>query len=285
MAYEKISIEEFGKHLLVTNDLDPIYVGLNNWSVSLEQKARWMVAYWCLYHAGVSTYLSTLEGVDFWKALQEAAHNDHPAPSGGRWPRGSERRHWRGQQAVASLADLVSKYDKPEQMVEFILTGDMDYKSVANRVQSHRGFGPWIAFKVCDMVDRVMGQDVNFDQAAVFMFKDPVKGAIMLWRQQTGNTSEAVKPKEEVIIPLVVDYLTGHFDHMSAPPLYDRPVGLQEVETILCKWKSHMNGHYPLSNDVDEIQHGLREWGKFCQACNDLADVMPSREKTWSCYS
>ena len=51
-----------------------------------------------------------------------------------------------------------------------------------------------------------------------------------------------------------------HLPRLLGPPLYDRPIGLQEVETVLCKWKSHLNGHYPLYNDTDEINHGMINW-------------------------
>ena len=57
--------------------------------------------------------------------------------------------------------------------------------------------------------------------------------------------------------------------------MYERPVGLQEVETILCKWKSHMNGHYPLNNDIMEIRHGLKDWLPVSALARAFYDAMP----------
>ena len=40
-----------------------------------------------------------------------------------------------------------------------------------------------------------------------------------------------------------VGYLTHEFRDLPAPPGWDRPVALNEIETVLCKWKAHINGH------------------------------------------
>ena len=55
----------------------------------------------------------------------------------------------------------------------------------------------------------------------------------------------------------------------QAPPQMDRPINIQEVETILCKWKSHLNGHYPTGNDIAEVRHGLVKYGR-CRTSQHL---------------
>ena len=71
------------------------------------------------------------------------------------------------------------------------------------------------------------------------------------------------KPRnEDTAVRDVVLYLAKVFKWAKAPPSEDRGIELQEIETILCKWKSHMNGHYPLWNDIDEINEGLHGWGE-----------------------
>lgn len=279
MSYEKLTIEEFGGHLLNTNDLDPIYLALYDMrSLGYWEKgqlARWLVAYWCFYHAGLASYLCEFKGQSFWQMMQVAAINEQPTPLDGRWPRGSERRHFRGKAGITAVRELSERYREPEKMLYFIGTGENDYKSVAKRVKMHRGFGPWMAFKVCDMLDRVLQWQVNFDQAAVFMFDDPVKAAIMLWRQK-GGYYETVHPKDKGrVINEVVEYLINYFKDRQAPPAWDRPIGLQEVETILCKWKSHMNGHYPLNNDIDEIMEGLTPWAVHSATAKEFMERMP----------
>jgi hypothetical protein len=146
---------------------------------------------------------------------------------------------------------------------------------VAERAQELPLFGPWISFKVADMVDRVLGIHVDFTGDDVFMFKDPTEAALRLWRLKAG-LNESAQPKEPAkAISQVVAYLTDYFKECKAPPLYDRPVGLQEVETILCKWKSHENGHYPLNNDIDEIRAGVQPWKAISDTAQQFMAAMP----------
>lgn len=266
--YERLDIVTFGTHLLSSNDLDPIYVALVAMDLPDDQLSRWLVAYWCFYHAGVASYLSEKEGEDFWAEFRKACLNEEESPVGARWERGSERRHFRGANAMKTFDDLSGRYPKPEAMVDYIVYGSegkiertpLSYRDITKRSKEHSGFGPWIAFKIADMVDRVIGYDVDFSTNDVFMFKDPKQAALLLWRNHHGY-GEHVKPKEAVVVSAVVEHLTELFaSDYKAPPFYDRPVGLQEIETVLCKWKSHMNGHYPLNNDLIEINEGLNQW-------------------------
>jgi hypothetical protein len=286
--YPRQDIETFGRHLIVSGDLDPIYIALvraqKAGDYSPEQVARWLIAYWCFYHAGVASWMSEIEGQEFWSAMMVAAENERESPAGGRWPRGHERRHFRAANATKSIYHLAKTWGAfPEDMVKYVSapekegdTGPLAFKDVSRRVQEHVSFGPWIGFKVADMVDRVLGVPVDFDQAAVFMFKDPEKAAMMLWEQREAHKyPEGAKPKREVILSGVTNYLIGKFSDLKAPPFEDRPINIQEVETVLCKWKSHMNGHYPINNDIREINEGLAPWAGRCVAAASFARHMP----------
>ena len=281
--YEKLSIEEFGAHLLGTVDLDPIYLALRRMELPEAQLNRWLLAYWCLYNGGEASYLSEFEGREFFEMLNHAAENVREAPIGGRWPRGAERRHWRGAQATSSVECLINRYDeRPEDMATYCaggLGGETTFAEVTKRVQEHRLFGPWIGFKVADMVDRVMGKPVSFDNAAVFMFKDPFKAALMQYDTNPNIPMYSVSPTDNEKVMHVAAHLIEHFKGFQAPPLGDRPVNIQEVETILCKWKSHMNGHYPLSKDIVEIREGAAPWAKVSKTAQAFMEAMPEVQK------
>lgn len=281
--YERLDIEAFGAHLLRSGDLDPVYIALaklRGERMDDAQLARWLIAYWCFYSCGFACYASEAPSRDFWGVLEVAAENTEATPFGGRWPRGHERRHFRGAAASKAVDGLRQRYgSNPEGMVGYICqpqrTNRTAFKNVAERAKEHPLFGPWIAFKIADMTDRVLGAPVDFTDAEVFMFDDPVKAALMLWRKKT-SMPETAKPKDQTqVIKGVVNYLTDHFRSFAAPPLGDRPVGLQEIETILCKWKSHMNGHYPLNNDIVEINTGCAPWFAFSTTAQHFVDAMP----------
>lgn len=278
---DRLPIEQFGQQLLTTGDLDPVYIALhqltgNVWSQ--DQTARWLLAYWCTYHCGFACYVSESTGEEFWAAMFESAQNVTRPPVGVRWPRGAERRHWRGAAAISSCESLRARYAQPEEMLCYIAQvgapGPQEYSAVAARAREHVGFGPWIAFKIADMIDRLGYATIAFDQPSIFMFDAPRESALRLFRERN-NLPETAKLNETKVIDGVVNYLTRHFANHKAPPRYERPVGLQEVETILCKWKSHANGHYPLNNDIEEIRHGVAEWATVCRSAAAFNRAMP----------
>lgn len=287
-----LPIEEFGHQLLDSGDLDPVYTALHRLRTEpapfgfddAAQMKRWLVAYWCLYSVGEACYLSEARGAVFWEKLLEAASNETLSPINARWRRAAERRHWRGAAAVKCVHTLVGRYRYcPELMVDYCagVPGDTAVQ-VMRRVREHHLFGDWIAFKVADMVDRCLGQRVSFAEAEVFMFDSPREAAVTLWLanhpDQVALSMAMTSAVETHCIRWSVDYLTKFFSDRLAPPLMDRPVGLQEVETILCKWKSHRNGHYPLFNDIDEIHENLHPWLEHCATARAFSAQMPRRE-------
>lgn len=290
-TYPRLGVVEFGRRTIEAGDLDPIYNALVALQLDSKTLNRWLLAYWCLYHAGVSSFLAEQPtSAAFWTHLQAAAmnHEQIPAPIGGRWPRGHERRHWRGANAIKSYTALAERYrDEPEAMATYCATGDLHgqlsfatnetFASVTKRAQEHVAFGPWIGFKVADMAERVMGVPVQFGLEEVFLFDSPREAALLLWKQRNPDQAEVeAGPREtQARVWSTVQHLLGEFDDLEAPPLGDRPIGVQEVETVLCKWKSHLSGHYPLNNDVREIRAGLAPWAERSPLARRFLDAMP----------
>lgn len=259
-----MDIVPFGRQLIETEDLDPVYCALVRSEFDKAILARWLVAYWCVYHCGSASWIA--EQPNFWDALILSAKNATPSPLGKAWPRGTERRHWRGLQAADSVYDLVARGLSPDIMLERLeKAAENGVGRVMEEAQTYRGFGSWIAFKIADMMDRVWGTPVQFDNAIMLMFKDPVKGIDMV-------EGRKVNYKDRVG---VVERLVGEFSDYKAPPRYDRPINVQEVETILCKWKSHQNGHYPIGKDIREIRHGLEGWTNHSELARIFLEKMP----------
>jgi Alpha-glutamyl/putrescinyl thymine pyrophosphorylase clade 2 len=251
---QRLTWQEFGRVALETGDLDPIYIMLTASPMDESQLHRWLVAYWMFYHAGVSSALSEREGHDFWRGCLEA-YND-------KWPRGTERRHFRGTKALDAIEFLALKYGSaPERLVEDVhglpYRATADFAVVRDAAMSLPQFGPWIAFKVADMLDRCAQRPVDFTSCAFGVYRDPLQGAALLLH---GDKKAPITTRE---LDGVMQQICEHFAGYTAPPYHDRPINVQEAETILCKWKSHWGGHYPLGKDTREIIHGLSEgnWG------------------------
>jgi hypothetical protein len=269
-----MSIEAFGRQLITSGDLDPVYIGLTGTKMTTTQLKRWLVAYWCYYSAGVACWLSEHRDQRYWDHMMTAAANEQPTPLGGRWPRSAERRHFRGKQAIDAVSDLAGRYPKPEAMVDYVSEPAPSFTGVYERSREHRGYGPWISFKIADMLDRCLGIPVSFDEAAVFMFKDPALAVDMLWEKRIAPITKTKIGAGERRTRVVAN-LMKEFADLKAPPLYDRPINIQEIETSLCKWKSHLNGHYPPGKDIHEVREGLALWTPHSETAARMLAAMP----------
>lgn len=242
--YQPLDIVTFGRALIDTQDLDPIYTMLYNSGLEKPFLKRWMLAYWCFYHAGVACKIASAE--DWYKEAKSGLSGPD------KFPRGKERRHFRGDASVKSLAYLEKHYPNPEDAVDYLCRSNT-YKGVEKRISKWYLFGPWISFKAGDMLERVLGHPVHFDINDLEFYKEPAEGAKLL------DPIASLKT--------VVTNLISVFSDRKAPPAFDRPIGVQETESCLCKWKSHMHGRYQVGDDIREIRHGMLGWG-------DLAEKM-----------
>ena len=252
-----LTIEEFGADLIRTQDLDPVYCALVRTPWDQAQRCRFLVAYWCFYHCGTAAALSELEGPALWA---------HALANLKTWPRARERRHFRGADAELSVRQLMARYETPEEMVQYIAGKGGTAHQVVNRAASHYLFGPWIGFKIADILERCLAIPVDFS-GAVDLFTEQPRKAAALCAEERGVTSRDF-----------IEYLERFFSNTSAPPRNDRVVNLQEVETILCKYKSMLNGHYLVGHDIQEIRQGLRNcltYGWEGTAISEFLEAMP----------
>lgn len=241
---------DFGQQLVETLDLDPVYVVL--WDAELDRQTllRYLVAYWCFYHMGTAAWISESE-TGYWRRFWAAAKSKE-------YPRGRERRHFRGanayksteyleQQGVGRLLQPFTSSDGQRGM-----TAEVAMKIVKQWV----GFGPWIAFKVADMLERLDVCPIRFDTQSVFLFDSPKEGAEMAWRRYH-RKSERPDNVGSWAVESILSHLGGRLSNSKAPPRYDRQLGAQEAETVLCKWKSCCGGHYRLGEDIEAVIKSL----------------------------
>ena len=261
-SFEKMGVFEFGEALLKTGDLDPLYIMLHESGIPLSVKKRFLLAYSCYYHVGAACYIAEKRST-FHERMREA-DDKH-------FPRSAERRHFRGGTADYVINFLKETYPRPEDAVDFLVgeEGDRSFKAVTGRVRSWKYFGPWIAFKWADLIDRVLEIPIDFSECHLDIYDAPKQGAKLV-AESLGRPNASVAS--------VVRHMEKKFSHHTAAPYHDRPVNVQEMETILCKWKSHGNQHYPIGNDIHEIRYGLMDskglLGKGTKGWGDLADQL-----------
>jgi hypothetical protein len=241
---------KFGAELIRSGDLDPVYFGLA--ALPEAQRFRTALAYFCLYHLGAAGKIGEAEGTKFWDGLEAAARNDDR-----RWPRGSERRHWRGKAAVDCAGWLRANYETPEQVIYswYNRAHSNRFSFVSEEVKKTPAFGPWIGFKVADVMERCLGLKVDFADCNLGFYREPRAGAALLL---TGDADARISNAE---LTGVVEAILDRIGPVKAPPDRKRRINVQEAETCLCKYKSHVNGHYPVGKDLREVRHALEGWG------------------------
>lgn len=266
--YKRLPIEEFGRALIRSKDLDPVYVMLNEAGLSLAHLSTFCLAYWCFYHVGVAAYMAERGATDnneFWSLMWTACVNERgtaPHDPAERWPRAPERRHFRGQACEVAYRHLKQYQKSPYGLVNE-LKSFKTFREVYRYMQSIPQFGPWISFKVADMLQNVLAHPLDSAGADLSIYAEPVEGARMACKEWG---SEAEKANE--VVALAVRYLSNDlqnervYDHRAG----SRPLGIFEYETILCKWKSHMRGHYSIGKDSREIHEALTGWGDLAES-------------------
>lgn len=259
--YDLIDWTTFCNKLLTTFDLDPIYVILTQADLPDNILKRWLLAYWCYYSSGPASYIA--ECPDFYDAMYDGfAGVDQ-------YPRGHERRHFRGNAGLEAL-QFLETYGPPEKVVDYIYEGGpLDFQSVANRAMKFKLFGPWIAWKIADMGERIMCYPIDFSNANLNMYKDPVQGAALY---TFGDWQHPIKPDE---VHAAVYRAEKDLSRYTAPPFLDRPLNVQEIETCFCKYKAHVKGAYPINFDTLEITHTLKS-GKWGDLAEELYHHMPN---------
>lgn len=233
-TYPILPWQEFGRQLIESLDLDPVYVMLykarhaKHDAIDDVLLKRFCLAYWMFYSCDTASRIA--EDDNFWKGCVLAQLE--------KWPRGAERRHYRGDTSSKSIKQLMSIPAPPEGIVDYMTKGNT-FEDIQRNLQNYYAFGPWITWKIADMAERVLGKDIDFSAADLSMYKEPLAGAALI--APSGN------------LKFAITLLEREFNMMKAPPAYDRWLNIQEYETILCKYKSHVNGHYPLWKDTREI--------------------------------
>lgn len=245
----RISIYEFGRQLIKTEDLDPTYTVL--WGAQLEPALlrSYLLAYFSFYHMGTAAWIAD-GGKDYWQRMEMAAGSKE-------YPRGSERRHYRGTAAKKSVAWL------KQRGVDFLFARfrkdrPLTVGQVIAIVREWQNFGPWIAFKVADILERLDLCPVNPVDAHRYLFESPYKGAVELWKREYPEDHSP----DSGVIQWAIGRLLKELGKEKAPPRFERRINVMECETVLCKMHSYTNGKYHVEKDIEEVHHALLKFPK-----------------------
>lgn len=238
--------------LVTSNDLDPVYVGVNsaisNGDLSAEQSRIFLTMMSLFYSIEESCKVVHLgiQSNDLW---------DYAIDNYATLKRGTERRYFRGDQGMKCLDYLKANYKGAN---EFVLENYApDYETLSSNLNKIPAFGPYHIWKWLDFYERVLNMPVKHEWKHILkvMPSEPIKGARMV--------SEELWPTEPFSLERVVRHMIEEsiVYGVKAPPNKDRHINIQEVETALCGIYHIYKGVDWVGKDVNEKYDAVAEVG------------------------
>lgn len=229
------------------DDVEPMYTAIMRSKLPLRIRQRLCFAEGLADHLGLAARMAEAE--DFWGAA-------HAYVAQGQ--RGGARRHFRGAVAVEALRTMQRRFP---DLSEFFRGMPGDFFEARRYIMDLPQFGPFSAFKIADMAERTCGVKVDFSKVGLKDFsKFPQRGADLATKY--GGLTFQQKLRYTAIPARLYDDLLNFRWVTKAPPLFDRPLNAQELETMFCNY-GHSKWHEP--------GYETRELGKLLDGYGKLA--------------
>lgn len=265
--------QEFAEITIKTNDLDPMYsviAGLNKYK-SRDWMGRFIMYFLLFYDAGGAARMAdSISDKDFWVYIKSYAAE----PS---TKRGTERRHFRGENARKAIEKLSNRpINQPWSVLMHMYNGTL-FEGYTDRMIPERSprtytqlyshmtsayagtqFGPYFIWKLYDIFNVCLGMPISLslDEAVKYMPDEPKKSAAHFF---------PMAPFRDAVF--AVNEYIEKFDH----PVREGKCGLAEAETILCMMKGFFKTKtHTIGDDIDEKLVQLREHP-------ELANLLPLR--------
>lgn len=234
-----MSFKDFSAALITTGDLDPDYLVLKehaaDTNMTSEDLFRWIILKVFVYDTA-----SEMSIMYFNKDFDEVVY-------------GAERRKNK-RNTVKQMNDVINKFDAS------ILAGGIHYRDFKKYVTQFPGIGPWAAWKMADLLERVMEININFTVDFREAYEFPLKGLLRV----NGYTDDDMPMlKEGQAYARMMDAAIKSLGPVWSyeAPCGRRTLNLQELETCLCKYHSHLGGHYNVGQDTRHLMHRMKAEG------------------------
>jgi len=236
---------KFSHKMLETKDIDPVYPVLQelNKGLMMDEQEFWLsflYVAWYNLPVGLTAYTKCPE-----PDLRILPKIDWS------WPTGIERRANRGGKVVfhiESYLKTVAEYG--DQYVFY--TKDLDFSKQADpeqnwriintRLQTLHLNGRWAAYKHCEILRRVHGLPILAPDMGNAFSSGPRQGLALFYGEVEGNSPAAIELLDEQALDL-----------QARMAKWGVEVDIEELETLMCNWKSLVNGKYYIGHDIDEL--------------------------------
>lgn len=255
------SFEEFMFVDIVTGDSDPVYWAIarakGDIAFGPQWATRFCVAMLAYYHTGVAFQAAEISnGDEFWNYLTEGF---------AKFPRGSERRHFRGANGAVALATMRNWAPDPHDFFTKFTSDRTDYWMIRNKCEKHLiQFGPYFQLKVCDYMDRCLDLPIaSFAGLNKNLPTEPSRALEVMF--------PGVHPTDSFLT------LCKRIDSacIVAAPDFKRAAGPAEVETSLCGWKTTKFSGNWMGADIADKRAALTGFLPGNHRAEMFASMMP----------
>lgn len=252
---------EFGRHMLDSADIDPVYPVLRQLIADLgldNAEAEWLVILYLAYYEITSAL---------------TAFRTHPEPGSTsifhdeqtlKLPTGIERRGLRQAHLMAAhLNEWVGRFDGQSHFTavrDWFANDSYFNAGVLDGYLTGIDFnGRWASYKAIEVMQKVLGWPVAHATAGHEGSTGPRKGLTLFFPEVKGNGPKAIDLLDEQ-----TDVL------MRAARAHGVEVAVEEVETLLCDFKSLAHGRYYVGHDTDLMLEGILRPGVSEQTRHEL---------------
>lgn len=231
--------------MIKANDLDPDYSFISAYSkkhgLSREQVADWIILKTVLY--------------DTESELRKMLHAEQ-IPN---LRFGAERQ--KHKNVASSMYSLAKQYINQNfgSSLKFLENLEGDGARAMKEVGKMKYYGPWASWKVCDLASCVLGIDIDFSTIDFQKtYEYPLKGVLVVNGYDEHDTAMLKDPNVfKFMLEEVFRQLEPIMGENSPHSQTKRPMNMQEVETLLCKYHAHQKGKYPIGHDISRLRNNI----------------------------
>lgn len=239
---------EFARHMVRSADIDPVYPVLRQLIADLELEegeAEWLVVLYLAFYEVTSALTAFLA---------------HPSPIGNtilsdrevlRLPTGIERRGLRGGDTMQEhLLDWLSRFDGRSFFAAATeWYGDDPYRNdsiLSGYFQGVKYNGRWAAYKGTEVLHKVLDHPNAARDAGHENSTGPRQGLTLFFPVVKGQ-----RPVDIALLDRQTEVLR------EATAVHGVELEVEELETLLCDFKSLAHGRYYVGHDTDLMLEGI----------------------------